>query len=225
MFWGLSGRPCPCLSSTLPPSYIADPESQFSLVAGYSLNYVLLNCCILKFMSWLRQGWEWSEKGKIFFEGRPWLNLSSSIKKKEICIQDEATKPEQKGKVLWRDCERTTLPVVYKEWLPIQSTSWHHEMSLRPTSWWTEQDGLIEEAFHWRFAYSFRGIGHEHHDSRHETERYTKWHTAHRESQTETDMGFWSFRDSVPPTKPHILQINPPLLQQGYTSSIQGHSS
>lgn len=130
-----------------------------------------------------------------------------------------------KGKVLWRESERTTPPVVYKEWLPIQSTSWYPEMSLQPTSWWTEQDGLIEEAFHWRFAYSFRRIGHEHHDSRHEAERYTKWHTAHRESQTETDMGFRKFRDSVPPTIPHLLQISPPLLQQGYTSSIQGHSS
>lgn len=43
-------------------------------------------------------------------------------------------------------------------------------------------------------------------------------------NQTETDTGFWKFRDSVPPTIPHLLQISPPLFQQGYTSSIQDHS-
>lgn len=43
-------------------------------------------------------------------------------------------------------------------------------------------------------------------------------------NQTETDTGFWKFTDSVPPTIPHLLQISPPLLQQGYTSSIQDPS-
>lgn len=113
---------------------MADPESWFSHAAGCCLNYVLLKCCILKFISWLRKGSEWSERVKSIFEGGPWLNLSSSIKRKEICVQEETTKPEEKGKVLWRDRERTTPPVVYKEWLPIQSTRWHPEMSLHPTS-------------------------------------------------------------------------------------------
>lgn len=37
---------------------------------------------------------------KSIFEGGPWLNLSSSIKRKEIYVQDETTKPEEKGKDL-----------------------------------------------------------------------------------------------------------------------------
>lgn len=57
-------------------------------------------------------------------------------------------------------------------------------MSLHPTSLCTEQDGHIKEAFLWRHDYRFRGVGNEHHGSRHEAERYTKWHTAHRERQT-----------------------------------------